>query len=88
MNAGDGSRVVGELALRPGFSSQARMPPTARSAPRGERRGPLVLTAGLVPYFDGRYPTGLVVASLSNFERAGVLALFLARGRDRGMGRL
>ena len=36
------------LALRPEFSTPARMPPTARSAPRGGRQGLLVLTAGLV----------------------------------------
>ena len=41
----------GELALRPGFSAQARKPPTARPAPRGERRVSLVLTAGPVPHF-------------------------------------
>jgi hypothetical protein len=60
------STVGQELALRPGFSAQARMPPTARSAPRGVRRGLLVLTAGLVPYFYRRYTTGPVVASLSH----------------------
>ena len=52
------------LALRPGFSAQARMPPTALLAPRGERRRLLVLTAGPVRYFYGRYPTGPVAASL------------------------
>jgi len=36
----------GELAPAAGFSPQARMPPTARSAPRGARSGLLVLTAG------------------------------------------
>jgi hypothetical protein len=36
------------LALRPEFSIPARMPPTARSVPRGGRQGLLVLTAGLV----------------------------------------
>jgi hypothetical protein len=53
------------LALRPECSAQARMPPTARSAPRGARRGLLVLTAGPVAYFStgvthhpgGRVPT-------------------------------
>ena len=63
-NGGNRSRVVNELALRPGFSAQARMPPTAPPAPRGERRGLLVLTAGSVPYFYRRYPTGPVVSSL------------------------
>jgi hypothetical protein len=65
MNARDRSTVDSELALRPGFSTQTRMPPTARSAPRGGRRGLLVLTAGPVPYFR-RYPTGSVVASRSD----------------------
>ena len=45
-NGRDRSRVDGELALRPGFSPQARMPPTARPAPRGAEPGSLVLTAG------------------------------------------
>src|SRR5207248_11783318 len=63
VNARDRSRVGGQLALRPGFSAQARMPPTALRAPRGERRGLLVLTAGPVPYFYGRYPTGPVASS-------------------------
>ena len=91
VNARDRSRVGRELALRPGFSTEAWMPPTARSAPRGVRRGLLVLTAGLVPYFYWRYPTGPVVASQSArwsrpnlIERAGVPALFLPRGPDRG----
>ena len=66
MNPRDRSRVEHELALRPEFPPQARMPPTARSAPRGVRRGLLVLTAGLVQYFYRRYPTGPVVASLSD----------------------
>jgi hypothetical protein len=46
-NARSRSRVVHELALRPESSIQARMPPTARSAPRGVWRGLLILTAGL-----------------------------------------
>ena len=41
----------------------ARMPPTARSAPRGGERGPSVLTAGLVAYFSRRYPPVHVVGS-------------------------
>jgi uncharacterized protein YjbI with pentapeptide repeats len=47
-NARDRSTVGGQLALRPEFSARVRMPPTARSAPRGGRRGLLVLTAGPV----------------------------------------
>src|ERR1700733_4012909 len=54
-NCWDFGRTVGigvlslvALALRPEFSTSARMPPTARSAPRGGRQGLLVLTAGLV----------------------------------------
>jgi hypothetical protein len=76
------STVVHELALRPGFSPQARVPPTAQSAPQGERRGPLVLTAGPVPYFQAFTPParwtrpGLI-------GRAGVLALFRPRTRER-----
>jgi hypothetical protein len=71
----NGSTVEHELALRPGFSTQVRMPPTALLAPRGGRRGLLVLTAGLVQYFYRRYTTGPVVASLP-IERTGVLAPF------------
>ena len=52
--------------LRPGSSAQARMPPTARPAPRGARRGLLVLTAGPVTCFCGRYSTGPVTASRSD----------------------
>jgi hypothetical protein len=62
----DGSTVERELALRPRFSALARMPPTARFALRGERRGLLVLTAGPVPRFYGRYPTGPVASSRSD----------------------
>ena len=64
ISARDRSRVGRELALRPGFSAPARMPTTARSAPRGVWRGLLVLTAGLVRYFYGRYLTGSVASSL------------------------
>ena len=56
INARIRSSVVDELALRPEFSAQVRMPPTVRLAPRGVWRGLLVLTAGLVPYFHGRVP--------------------------------
>jgi hypothetical protein len=66
INARTRSSVVDELALRPEFSAQVRMPPTALLAPRGVWRGLPVLTAGLVPYFYRRYPTGPVVASLSD----------------------
>ena len=85
-NGPNRSTVVSELALRPGFSPQARMPPTARSAPRGGRCGLLVLTAGLVRLLYGRYPTG-PVASSQLVERARVLALFLACILNRGIER-
>jgi hypothetical protein len=55
-NARDRSSVSRELALRPECSAQARTPPTARPAPRGERRGLLVLTAGPVLCFYGVTP--------------------------------
>ena len=81
-----GSTVVCELALRPGFSPQARMPPTAHYASRGVRRGLLVLTAepaacstGVTP--PARWPRPNLA------KRAGVIALFLARGPSRGLGR-
>lgn len=75
VNARDRSRVGGQLALRPGFSAQARMPPTALRAPRGERRGLLVLTAGPVRTSTGvtppaRWPRPNVS------ERSRVLVLF------------
>ena len=55
MTAHDRSTVDHELALWPGCSARARIPPTARPAPRGERRRLLVLTAGPVPHLYGRY---------------------------------
>jgi hypothetical protein len=85
-NVPNGSTVVSELALRPGFSPQARMPPTARFASRGGRRGPLVLTAGPVSCSTGVTPPARWPRP-NPVERAGVLALFLARGSSRGMGR-
>jgi hypothetical protein len=84
-NAGDRNSVARWLALRPEFSTQARMPPTAFLAPRGVRRGLPVLTAGLVPDSYRRYPTGPMASSLS---RAGSLALFLPRYPNGGTGRL
>jgi hypothetical protein len=41
------------LAPRPERSAPTGMPPTARPAPRGERRGLLDLIAGPVPYLYG-----------------------------------
>jgi hypothetical protein len=58
----------------------------AHNASRGGRQGLLVLTAGPVSCGYRRYPTGRV-ARPDAIERAGVLALFLARGPNRGMGR-
>jgi hypothetical protein len=52
------------LALRPGSSAPTRMPSTARSAPRGGRRGLLVLTAGPMVFFYRRYSTVSVASSL------------------------
>ena len=83
VNARDRSRVGGQLALRPGFSALARMPPTALRAPRGERRGLLVLTAGPVRTSTGvtppaRWPRPNVS------ERSRVLVLFRASPRGNG----
>jgi len=86
INARNRSSVIDELALRPEFSAQVRMPPTVLPAPRGVWRGLLVLTAGLVPYFYRRYPTGRWSRPYL-IERSGVLALFLPRGANRGTGR-
>jgi hypothetical protein len=72
-NARNRSRVEHELALRPRFSPQARMPPTALPAPRGARRGLLVLTAGPAPYLTGVTPPARWTRP-SPIERAGVLA--------------
>jgi hypothetical protein len=64
ISARDRSRVGRELALRP----ESRLKPGCHrrreSAPRGVWRGLLVLTAGLVQYFYGRYLTGPVASSL------------------------
>ncbi len=68
-NARNRSSVAKRLALRPEFSPQARMPPTARSAPRGGRHGLLLLTAGPVPDSYRRYPTGLVASPYLNRTR-------------------
>jgi len=62
-NARDRITVGRQLALRPGSSAQTRMPPTARFALRGGRRGRLVLTAGPVVCFCRHHPTGLVASS-------------------------
>jgi hypothetical protein len=86
-NARNRSRVEQELALRPRFSPQARMPPTALRAPRGERRGLLVLTAGPARYSYGRTPPARWTRP-NPIERAGVLALFLGHDPDRGTRRL
>jgi hypothetical protein len=55
-------------------------------APRGERRGSLVLTAGPVPDSYRRYPTGPVDASLPD-ERSGFLAPLPPCGGNRGTER-
>ena len=85
INACARSTVGVELALRPGFSAQARMPPTALLVPRGGRHGLLVLTAGLVQYFSRRYTTGSVVASLFDGPRG--LAPLVPCGPNKGTGR-
>jgi hypothetical protein len=87
MNGCTRSTVEHELALRPGFSLPARMPSTALRAPRGERLGLLVLTAGPVRHFYGRYPPARWTRP-DLIDRAGVLALFLPHDPDRGTGRL
>jgi hypothetical protein len=82
-DARDRSTVEHELALRPEFSARARMPPTARPAPRGERPRLLVLTAGRCRTSTGVTPPGLVAAPRSD-RPPGVLALFLPmRTRQR-----
>jgi hypothetical protein len=54
--------------------------------PRGERHRLPVLTAGAAPCF-WRHPTGPVAASQCDY-RAGVLALFLARGSHERVGKV
>jgi hypothetical protein len=81
----NGSTVVSELALRPGFSPQARMPPTARSASRGGRRGLLVLTAGPVACSIGVTPPARWPRPNLAKSRGGVPPL--AGGPNRGSGR-
>ena len=82
-NARDGSTFERELALRPGFSARARLPPTARPVTRRE--------AGVTGFDCGgrcRAPTGVTPPArwprANLIDRAGVLALFLTRGPDRG----
>ena len=65
------------LALRPESSAQARKPPTARSAPRGGRRGLLVLTAGPVVYSYSAVSSGQP-------ETRKVAEALVARGQLRG----
>ena len=82
----NGSTVAIELALRPAFPPQARMPPPARSASRGERHGLLVLTAGPVACSTGvtppaRWPRPNLP------KRAGFLSLSLRVAPNRGLGR-
>ena len=57
-------------------------------APRGERRGLLVLTAGPVQPFYRRYPTAPVAASQSDLTARGFWPSSFGRGPDRGTGRL
>lgn len=82
-NGSNGSTLVGELAPRPGFSPQARMPPTTHCASRGEGRGLLVLTAGPVPCFYRRHATGTVASS----NARGFSPSSFACGPNRGMRR-
>jgi hypothetical protein len=77
MNARDRSRVDQELAPAARILSPSPEATNGVSSPRGGRRGLLVLTAGLVPYFYGRCPTGRW-PRLYLIQRAGVLALFLS----------
>jgi hypothetical protein len=51
INARNRSSVIHELALRPEFSAQVRMPPRCYLRQGGVWCGLLVLTAGLVRYF-------------------------------------
>ena len=73
------------LVLRPGFSPQVRVPPTARSAPRGGRRGLLVLTAGPVRCFYRRYPIIRWLRPYLN-ERARVVVLLPREPTERREG--
>jgi hypothetical protein len=85
VNARDRSTVECELALRPGFSAQAGMPPTALRAPRGERPGLSVLTARPARYFYGRYPAGGGLVPMCLNAR-GPRVVSLGRARDGRKG--
>ncbi len=75
------SRVA--LALRPGFSAQARKPPMAHRASRGGRRGLLVLIAGSGGgHFYRRYSTVSVASSLPDVRLR--FTLFLGAALHRG----
>src|SRR4030088_3058396 len=68
------STVGNWLALRPQFSThQARMPPTARPAPRGERPGVTGFYCGAGAGFLSELSDRPVVASQLD-ERSGILA--------------
>ena len=83
----NGSTVGRVLALRPGFSVHARMPPTACCATRREACVTGVdCGARAARPIDVTPPAWWTRPNL--IERAGVLALFLTRGPNRGTGRL
>ena len=64
-NGLNGSTVEHELALRPGFSAPSPNATDGAICASGREARLLVLTAGPVPCFYGRYPTGPVDASQS-----------------------
>ena len=82
MNARNRSKVEQELALRPGFSAQARMPPTARFCATRREAWVTGFDCGAGAFY-GRYPPAWWTRP-NLIDRAGVLALSLPRGPNRG----
>jgi hypothetical protein len=85
--APNGRTVGGQLALRPEFSAQARMPSTTLPCATMREAGLLVWLRGRWRYLYGRYPTGPVASSLPMNAR-GVHAVFLPRDPIGGTGTL
>ena len=83
-NARNRSSVESRAGPAARILAQARMPPTARSAPRGERRGLLVLTAGPVPYLRVGVTQPARWSRPYLIDRAGFQPLSLPRGPNRG----
>jgi hypothetical protein len=84
--AANGSTVSRQLALRPEFLAQARMPPTALHCATRERRGLLIFDCGPWRLALGGLPRRPGGWSLSG-ESLRVHAVFLSRDPTKGGGK-